>query len=328
MVVKNAHDVIIRHIRLRPQLPNWVKNMDALTVESSQRVYVDHVSGSWATDENFNSHANSTDITIGHSLFGEGLNKHSKCALLGSDPRIPQNITFWKNACISNRDRNPDDNHYGGSCIDIINNVFFNARSEWGEIFSQYPGGTPISYVGNFFKAGPSTEDLTYAMNWNDTASVAGPHIYQLDNQIWSPKNKTIVLIAADTVQYLVAKPPCPLSVSKIDPARASYDDVRRTAGAFPRDGVDQRFMHDMGASDEIGVGDMVREPGQLSPIANGKAYVDKDGDGMADSMEAAVGAKSGVSDPWEDSDGDGWANFDQFMAKLEKDRMAGTYPQ
>jgi hypothetical protein len=305
-----------------------VKNIDALTIESSKRVYVDHVSGSWATDENFNSHANATDLTIAHSLFGEGLNKHSKCALLGSDPRIPQNITFWKNACVSHRDRNPDDNHYGGSCIDIINNVFFNARSEWGEIFSQYPGGTPISYVGNFFKAGPSTEDTTYAMNWNDTASVAGPHIYQVDNQIWSPKNKNVVLIAPDTVQYLVTKPPCPLSVSTIEPARDAYDDVRRTAGAFPRDSFDRGLMQDMGAIEEHGKGKQVRKPGDLPTIDNGKAYVDDDNDGMADSMEAAVGAKPGLSDPWEDSDGDGWANFDQFMAQLEKDRLADKYPQ
>jgi pectate lyase len=328
LVVKNAHDVIIRHVRLRPQLPNWVKNVDALTVESSQRVYVDHVSGSWATDENFNSHANTTDLTVSHSLFGEGLNKHSKCALLGSDPRIPQKITFWKNACVSNRDRNPDDNHYGGSCIDIVNNVFFNARSEWGEVFSQYPGGTPISFVGNFFKAGPSTEDTTYAINWNDTATVAGPQIYQVDNQIWSPKDKNVVLIAPDTEQYLVAKPPCPLSVSTIEPARDAYDNVRRTAGAFPRDAFDRGLMRDMGAIDEHGKGQMIRAPRDLPSIEGGTAYADKDGDGMADAMEAAIGAKPGVSDAWEDSDGDGWANFDQFMAQLEKDRLVGKYPQ
>src|SRR5690606_32021043 len=116
---------------------------------NSARVYLDHVSGSWATDENFNAHGDTTELTVAYSIFGEGQDKHSKCVLLGSDPRRPQKITFWRNACISNSDRNPDDNHHGGSCIDIVNNLFFNAKSEWGEIFSQFPGGTPISYVGN-----------------------------------------------------------------------------------------------------------------------------------------------------------------------------------
>lgn len=328
LIVKNARDIIIRHIRIRPRMQNSVKNVDALTVESSTRVYVDHVSGSWATDENFNSHANTTELTVANSLFGEGLNKHSKCALLGSDPRIPQNITFWKNACVSNRDRNPDDNHYGGSCIDIINNVFFNARSEWGEVFSQYPGGTPISYVGNFFKAGPSTEETTYAINWNDTLTIDGPHIYQRDNQIWSPKSKFVVLIAPDTEQYIVKEPPCPLSVSKIETARDAYADVRSYAGAFPRDSFDSGLMDKMGAIDERGEGEMIRAPRELPVIEPGTAYIDKDGDGMADSTEASVGAQPGVSDPWIDSDGDGWSNFDQFMQRLAEDRIAGKYPK
>ncbi|MBL0373287.1 hypothetical protein JJB09_14715 [Rhizobium sp. KVB221] len=327
LIVKGAHDVILRHLRFRPRLPNTVKNVDALTIESSTRVYVDHVSGSWATDENFNSHANSTELTIANSVFGEGQNKHSKCALLGSDPRIPQKITFWRNACISNRDRNPDDNHYGGSCIDIINNVFFNARSEWGEVFSQYPGGTPISFVGNYFKAGPSTEDETYAINWNDTLSMDGPQIYQRDNEVWSPDTRNVVLIAPDTEQYIVPVPPCPLSVAAIVPARAAYADVRKHAGAFPRDDFDRRLMEEMGAIGEPGRGEMVKAPGALPVLKEGPSYVDADGDGMADSAEASVGAKPGVSDPWLDSDRDGWSNFDQFMNQLAEDRMSGNYP-
>ncbi|MDB5524067.1 MAG: hypothetical protein JWM58_1830 [Rhizobium sp.] len=327
LIVKNAQDVIIRHIRVRPHVPNWVKNVDALTVESSTRIYIDHISGSWATDENFNSHANTTELTVANSLFGEGLNKHSKCALLGSDPRIPQKITFWRNACVSNRDRNPDDNHFGGSCIDIINNVFFNARTEWGEVFSQYPGGTPISFVGNFFKAGPSTEQTTYAINWNESESVDGPRIYQHDNEVWSPKSKSIVLIAPDTEKYLVSTPPCPLSVTKIMTARDAYADVRQTAGAFPRDDFDRTLMDRMGAIDERGEGEMIRTARKFPSIPSGPSFIDEDADGMADSTEAASGARPGVSDPWEDSDHDGWSNFDQFMQQLAEDRMAGKYP-
>ena len=148
-------------------------NVDALTVENSQRVYVDHVSGSWATDENFNAYGQTTELTVAYSIFGEGLRKHSKCALLGSDPTGPQSITFWRNVCVSNNDRNPDNNHYAGSCVDIVDNVFYNAGSEWAEIFTQQPGGTTISLVGNTFKAGPATIQHTYAINWNNIASVA-----------------------------------------------------------------------------------------------------------------------------------------------------------
>lgn len=326
IILKGTNDVIIRHIRLRPRLR--VKNVDAITVESSARIYIDHVSGSWATDENFNSHANTTELTVAYSIFGEGLNPHSKCALLGSDPRVPQKITFWNNACISNRDRNPDNNHHGGSCIDIVNNLFYNAESEWAEIFSQYPGGTPISYVGNYFKAGPSTVDKTYAINWNDTESADSPRIYERDNEIWVPGSKMIALVAPDTEQYIVSEPPCPLSVDGVLTPKEAYASVRRYSGAFPRDAVDIRLIEEIGELGVAGHGKMVRKRGKLPAIASGDAYADLDGDGMPDSMEVTVGADIEVGDPWDDSDHDGWSNFDQIMQLMSDGRIEQEYPR
>lgn len=326
-VVKGSANVIIRHLRMRPQFANSIPNVDGVTIENSRLVYVDHVSTSWATDENFNAYATTTDLTVANSLFAEGLNKHSKCALLGSDPRGPQNISFWQNACVSNRDRNPDDNHYGGSCIEIVNNIFFNAASEWGEIFSQFPGGTPISFVGNYFKAGPSTNEVTYAMNWNDTASVDNPKIYQRDNVTWSFGKKSIVAIAPDTTGFIVDKPPCPLAIADPQPADAIYASVKATAGAFPRDSVDTRVIAEIGPIGEKGGGKMVRAPGTLPDIASGEPYLDSDGDGMADAVEAQFGAAAALNDPWVDGDGNGWSNFDDFMQWLSDERIAGRYP-
>ena len=133
-------------------------------MEGGSRVYLDHVSGSWATDENVNTYATATNVTIANSIFGEGLQKHSKCALLGSDPKGPQNISLLRNLCISNNDRNPDMNHYAGSCVEIVNNLFYNAKSAFAEVFSQRPGGTPVAIVGNYYKVGPSTIDKSKAV--------------------------------------------------------------------------------------------------------------------------------------------------------------------
>jgi pectate lyase len=325
LVFKGTNDVILRHVRVRPRFPNSIKNVDAITVEDSVEVYVDHVSGSWATDENFNSHGSTTEITVAYSIFGEGLDKHSKCALLGSDPRGPQKITFWNNACISNNDRNPDDNHHGGSCIDIINNLFFNAKSEWGEIFSQYPGGTPISYVGNYFKAGPSTNEITYAINWNDTESIGGPQIYDRGNETWAPGQKSVVLVAPDTKQYIVANPPCPLSIEQIVSAKQAYDNVTTYAGAFPRDDVDLRFIREVGPIEKPGRGKIIRRPGELPATESGPAYQDADEDGMPDRIEARFGAKVGLADAWQDSDGNGWPNFDEVMQALSEEHISGV---
>jgi hypothetical protein len=319
---------VVRHIRIRPRLPNTIKNVHALVIENSQRVYVDHVSVSWATDENISTYSNATDVTIANSILAEGLNKHSKCSLLGADPRTPQNLTFLRNLCLSNRDRNPDNNHYGQSCIEIVNNVFFNAQSEWAEVFAQYPGGTPIAYAGNYFKAGPSTHDLTYAIKAQDAARVADPRIYQEGNVTWAPPTKTIVTVAPDTERFLVSSPPCPLSVSDIAPAAKAYDVVRTKSGAFPRDSLDQAWTKDMGQEGKNGKGRMVTAPGQIPPMQGGAPYKDDDQDGMADSVEAQFGAKPGESDAWATSTPGGPSHFDAFMEWLSQERIAGRYPQ
>jgi pectate lyase len=328
LVAKQTHDVIVRHLRIRPRLPNSVKNVHAAVIENSQRVYFDHTSMSWATDENVSTYSNTTDITIANSIFAEGLNKHSKCTLLGADPRVPQNITFWRNACISNNDRNPDNNHYGKSCIEIVNNVFFNARSEWGEVFSQYPGGTPISYVGNYFKAGPSTVEKTYAIKWQNVESAGQPQIYESGNVLWAPPSKSLQLLSPGTDQFVVNRPPCPLAVDTLLAAGEAYEEVRGQSGAFPRDDLDVAWIKDMGAQGERGAGRMVVAPGEIPAIKEAHAYGDEDFDGMADSVEEKFGGVVGVNDAWEPASTDGSMRFDQFMEWLSQERIAGRYPK
>ncbi|HEV7322465.1 MAG TPA: hypothetical protein VGO04_27985 [Ensifer sp.] len=327
LVAKQTYDVIVRHLRIRPRLPNSIKNVHAAVIENSKRVYFDHTSMSWATDENVSTYSNTTDITIANSIFAEGLNKHSKCTLLGADPRLPQNITFWRNACISNNDRNPDNNHYGRSCIEIINNVFFNARSEWGEVFSQYPGGTPISYVGNYFKAGPSTVEKTYAIKWQNVKSAGEPQIYESGNELWAPPPKSLQLLSPGTAQFVVTRPPCPLAVDTVIAAGDAYDQVRSQSGAFPRDELDVRWIKDMGEQGERGAGRMVIAPGEIPRIQGASAYIDEDGDGMADSVEEKFGGVVGLNDAWEPASVGGGTRFDQFMEWLSQERVAGRYP-
>lgn len=327
LYVRNTEDVIIRHLRIRLQYPSTVGNADALTIENSRRIYVDHISGSWATDEIISTHTDATDLTVAYSIFAEGLQPHSKCALLGSDPKAPQRISFWRNACISNNDRNPDVNHFSGSCIEVVNNLFFNGRSEWAEVFSQFPGGTPVSFVGNYFKAGRSTVKWSFAINWNPVAAVAVPSIYVLGNVTWAPKDKTLIAMSPQTGAVLTSEPNCPLAVPVIS-ADDSYRDIRQNAGAFPRDAIDAALMAEVGDKGQEGEGSIKDQPGTLlaeAPAA--AAYEDVDRDGMADSEESAFGATPGIADAWADGDGDGWPNFDAFMQWLSEQRLAGNFP-
>ncbi|WP_416357615.1 pectate lyase family protein [Aureimonas phyllosphaerae] len=327
LILRSTHDVLLRHLRLRPQFPNTVKNVDALTVENSRRIYVDHVSGSWATDENINLEGATSDVTIAHSVFAEGLRPHSKCALLGSGSGVAQNISFWRNLCASNGDRNPDTNHRAGSCVEVTDNLFYNAGSEWTEVFSQEAGGTPISIVGNYFKAGPSTADLSYAIRWNDTNAVAPPRIFAHDNQSWAPPGKRIVDASENALPHFAAAPPCPLSAPSLGDAKRAFEDVVTAAGAFPRDGIDRRLVREAGRPGLPGTGKIRRGPGKIVQVEGQAAYEDLDGDGMADAVEQRFGAVPGVADAWAALDDEGRYPFDRFMEWLSRERIEGRYP-
>lgn len=314
-VIKNTHDVIVRDIRVRLDRPGEQRRADsAFIIENSRNVILDHVSGSWARDENFGGYADNDAITVSWSIFAEGVPRHDKCALLSSDPRSPQRVSFIKNLCAHNGDRNPDINFKPGSCVEVVNNVLYNAQVQFSEVWESY-GGTPVNIVGNYYRRGPNTPRLAFGIDRPLVASTGTARIYTLDNVV---DGKGIVLAPAARAA-LVASPVCPLTIKPM-PGRRAFDVVLSGAGAFPRDQVDTRIVGEVRSR----TGAIGRPNRQLPSIAGGAAYKDTDGDGMSDRWEMAHGSNPLRSDPWEDRDGDGWTNFDEFLNYAHNERMAG----
>ncbi|MGB6153692.1 MAG: hypothetical protein WBG48_17045, partial [Pricia sp.] len=55
ILIKNTHDIIVRNVRIRlDRLSANRKSDDAITIENSRKVVIDHVSASWASDELIN----------------------------------------------------------------------------------------------------------------------------------------------------------------------------------------------------------------------------------------------------------------------------------
>ena len=149
IVVKETHDVVIRHIRVRTDLNGEQRGSNgAFLFDNSHDVIFDHVSGAWSLDQIMSGYGVNDNITVSNSIFTQGIPRHDKCALLGSHPLHTQNISFSRNICAHNGDRNPDVNFPPGSCIEIINNVLYNAQSEFAEIH-ELDGGTPVSLIAN-----------------------------------------------------------------------------------------------------------------------------------------------------------------------------------
>ncbi|MCF8708241.1 pectate lyase family protein [Rhizorhapis sp. SPR117] len=316
VVVKKTHDVIIRNIRVRIDRPGFDQRAsDAFTIEDSHDVILDHVSGSWAADELVNPYGDNDNITISWSLFAEGMPKHDKCALLGSDPKGPQHISFIGNLCAHNGDRNPDVNFPPGSCVEVINNVLYNAQSQFTEIWESY-GGSPVAVVGNVLRAGPNTREQAIGIDHVTIGSTGPAQIYVHDNKF----DGMFQHFAADLDKVRVAQPPCPLTV-KPAPATEAYDRVLDAAGVFPRDAFDTRIVSEVKSR----TGRLKKTPGTIEVGEDDEydsPYPDADGDGMDDEWEIRNGADPDKIDSWLDANGDGLSNFDTFLDYLQRLKM------
>lgn len=316
VVVKNTTDVVIRHVRSRPIRGPRPASNNAFLIEGAQRVILDHVSASWAEDQNITVFAGSNDLTVSWSIAAEGLLPHSKCALVSSWPTGPQRITFARNLCASNNDRNPDLHSQPKSCLDVVNNVFYNGNSAFTEIWGNF-GGTWANIVGNVYRRGPSTNYTIYALMWQDVGATGTPRIYQYGNLADGAR---ITMVEPDLEPYLVAKPVCSLSTGR-DAASKAYAHVLARAGAFPRDAVDLRIIGEVTNR----TGSLKSEPEPMPAIADDVPYADVDQDGMADAWESQNGLNPALFDAWSRRDEKGYYALDRFLDYAHQQRLAGA---
>lgn len=181
----NTHDVIVRHIRIRPGAGNRPKKsgweVDSLaTGGGAHDVIVDHCSLTWSTDENLSASgprfsgatpddwrkATSHRITFSHCLVGEGLHDsahakgpHSMGSLIHDNAT---DIAVIGNLYISNNARNPL--FKGGARGAIVNNVIHNPGNRlvtYGLVPQEWEGHAwergIMVVVGNVARKGAST---------------------------------------------------------------------------------------------------------------------------------------------------------------------------
>lgn len=315
LLIKNTHDIIVRDIRSRPDIAGEVRAAnDAITIENSRNVILDHVSGSWALDENINGHRQNDLITISWSIFAEGIPHHDKCALLGSDPTGPQRFSFIGNICAHNGDRNPDINFTPGSCVEIYNNILYNAGDQFLEIWESY-GGTSANIAGNTFRAGPNTARAAVGIDRQEIESTGPASVWLSDNVFDGNFTELAPRLPPIISSQAVCAPSTPIAN-----AATAYAAVLAGAGAFPRDSFDKRIVEDV----RNRTGAIVHVAGPMPVLAAGTPYADRDHDGMSDSWESAHGSDPAVADSWGDHDGDGWSNLEQFLAQAHASRMEG----
>lgn len=273
----NTHDVVVRHLRVRPGDAGQPKNSgwepDGLsTGRNAYNVVLDHISATWAVDENITTgaHSNSDSdddgqpdldgtshhITISNSLIAEGLSnathakgEHSKGTLLMDGN---QKISHIGNLLISNVDRNP---FVSAAESVFVNNFVTNFGS--GRVFYARNGGHPsskyvqqseITAVGNYVQAGPDSRSDNVYIQARDTAhnEPAGEKAVaaHLDDNILLERDGSRIASITGSHKRSADRLDWPEGLDPL-PAWKVRKWVLANAGATPwrRDTIDQRII-------------------------------------------------------------------------------------
>lgn len=269
-----THDVIVRHIRMRPGDGNKPKrsgDIDAITtVRGARDVIVDHCSLTWGTDENLSAsstrfvgesekewmEAASRRITFSNNIIAEGLanathakGEHSKGSLIHDHV---SDVLIVGNLYAHNYERNPL--FKGGARGQVINNLIYDPgqRAVHYNLIAEEWLGHPYSrgamaVRGNVMRAGISTEELAFF-----TVGGSGDLDVYLDDNVALDRigrplpqegRYTTTPIQVDAMRKA---PALPFGVTLL-PSEKVQDAVIADAGARPwdRDDIDRRILAD-----------------------------------------------------------------------------------
>lgn len=354
-LVINADNVIIRFLRVRlGDVSNT--EYDAVSVNNSNGVVLDHLSCSWSVDECVSCYGN-TDFTMQYCIVSESLKNsvHGKGSHGYGGIWGGTNATFHHNLLAHHDSRNPrfdhdyvDAAHIGP--IDFVNNVVYNwgGNSAYGgEGSTKGGGGRHVNFVNNYFKPGPATsssvrtrlvDPWTSCSNCTDKhgGSVSTPKIYLTGNVMFgssdvtsdnwkgSTKSKSVAGTDSRWTQGLTA-------LVHEQTAEAAYESVLAKAGcSLCRDVLDTRIVKEVregistykGSNGSTnGLIDTQSDVGGWPELETAECLADTDYDGIPDEWETRFGLN-----PTDSNDGraitlvSGYTNLEVYLRYLVQD--------
>lgn len=268
-----THDVIVRHIRVRPGEAGAAKQsgweVDALACDRARDVIVDHCSLTWATDENLSASgprfdgetpeawraATSRRITFSSNLIAEGLSnsthakgEHSKGTLIHDNA---SEVLVVGNLYAHNRERNPL--FKGGAEGAVVNNLIYDPgkRAAHYNLHAGEWEGHPfrigrLALIGNVVQAGPSTGPEGAALMLGGDGDL---QLHAADNLALDRAGAPLPAFGrfGKGAPRLIdmAEPPVRPPILRVMPASAVKAAVLKDAGARPwdRDAIDARIV-------------------------------------------------------------------------------------
>ena len=269
----SAHDVIVRHIRVRAGEAGLAKmsgtDFDSISTIGASNVIIDHCSLTWSTDENLSASGTrflgdtpeqwragtSHRITFSNNILAEGLGyathakgEHSKGSLIHDNAR---DILIIGNLYSQNRERNPM--FKGGTQGWVVNNLINNPGQRavhYNLIAAEWEGHPyqdgQLVLIGNSMRGGPNTPERTPFFQFGGSGWL---DLYMEDNlavdRYGEPLPQT-GRYSSNNVGWrmLKTRPPLPFGVNPM-PAIDVQDHVLANAGARPwdRDDIDRRIL-------------------------------------------------------------------------------------
>ena len=312
--IRDTHDVVIRHLRVRPgDLAG--KEQDAISVIGSHRVIIDHCSVSWSTDEALSvTGPNCADITVQWCLIAEGLNSsvHAKGEHgYGSLIRTDGQVSFHHNLYAHFKTRCPRPGTYGETTgqLDFRNNVIYDWIDPPG-----YSAADPtrMNYIGNYLRPGPSTTDSRTAFDVGGKATA----LYVEDNIMEGrPVDSPWKLIRKSELAQRLNDP---LDFPKVETqsAEIALKRILAHAGATAprRDAVDRRLIDDVHQKS----GRVINSQADVGGWPDFQAAMppaDRDQDGLPDLWETSHGLNpEDATDAAKDKNGNGLPDLEDYL--------------
>jgi len=364
-LVIRTHDVFVQHLRIRPGNDgNWnscgttraismEKNnlLDADQLDEAYNIVIDQCSTSWGIDDNIalwpDPCCSIHDVTISNTISSEALAvschpksmippdypPHSMGMMVGPGT---EKITLFRNAFISNRDRNPSLN---GESAQVFNNLVYNTKARNIKIDQENPN-IYYSIQGNYLKKGPeSGSTADYGVWLKDSVDdIAQIYVddtvcykYSTDYSLASEHPNMGCVDNPNGVAALVDSEPNILdstgmyisnAVDLMNPTHNDY--ILATVGARPadKDPVDERVINYAETGTGNGLGKFIDSQDEVeSPEGSGDiGWPDliKDTRNLETDMPPEIGPIP--SDPHGDDDGDDYTNLEEWTHLLAFD--------
>ncbi len=233
-----THDVLLQHLRVRVGDESGNEPDGVYVSTDAYNVVIDHVSISWAIDENLSTGTiPNQDVTISNSIIAEALDDsthsegpHSKGFLLGEDS---QRIACVRNVFAHNYDRQLA-YHKGNTSAVYVNNLSYGAGKKGAFEIKAEAGPISAALVGNLAILGPNLADEP------------GQPVYLTstgNSQIYLSDNPGFIVKGTDGIVSEAPLMPTPMTIL---PGSQVEGSILQTAGAYPafRDAVDVRIVN------------------------------------------------------------------------------------